>query len=282
MNNNVSGRPVSRKLAIIAGGGNAPRVLIDACRTAGRPFFVFCLENQFEGELPESVPHTWVALGAGSKLRTVVKEQGLQEAVMIGHVRRPSLSELKPDMLALKILTKVGLNIMGDDALLQAVGKAIQEETGMHVIAPQDVFKDLLTPEGQLGRVTPDRGAEEDIARGIAIALALGRLDVGQAVIVQQGIVLGVEAAEGTDVMIARCTQLRRAGPAGVLVKIAKPQQDNRYDLPTVGPKTIEMLKKAGLRGMAVEAGRSLLLEREKTIAAADAEGLFIVGVMLE
>ncbi|MGE3622265.1 MAG: LpxI family protein [Bdellovibrionales bacterium] len=269
------------KLAIIAGGGNAPRHLIAACQRMGREFFVICLQGQADADLAKDLPHVWLPLGAGSKLKDLAARHGLQEAVMIGRVRRPSLMEIKPDWLAIKVLTKIGMNMLGDDALLRAVGKAIEDESGMRVIGVQDIFTDLLAPEGLLTREAPDNDARQDIARGLQVARALGTLDIGQSVIIQQGIVLGVEAIEGTDALIVRSGTLRREGPGGVLVKIAKPQQDNRYDLPTIGPDTVTAAAAAGLRGIAVEARRSLIIDREKTVVLADGQGLFILGLAL-
>jgi len=267
------------KLAIIAGGGSAPGHLIAACQKLGRDFFVVCLEGQADKGLADDAPHAWIHFGAFAKLKALAEEQQLKEVVMIGRVRRPSFTEIKPDFAAIKVLAKIGINALGDDALLRSLGKAIEDETGMRMIGAQDVFGDLLTPAGQLGRIAPDDDAQKDIARGTNVARALGTLDIGQSVIVQQGLVLGVEAIEGTDDLIARSAALRRDGPGGVLVKIAKPQQDNRFDLPTVGPDTITAMAKAGLRGVALEAGRSLLIDREKCIALADQAGLFIYGL---
>ncbi len=270
------------KLGIIAGGGTAPRHLIEACRKLGRDFFVICLKGQADPDLGNNVPHAWLPLGAGAILKEIATEQKIAEVVMIGKVRRPSLSEIKPDWLALKVLTKVGINSLGDDGLLRAISKVLEEEGGVRVIGLQDVFADLLTPEGDLTIAKPDDIAQQDIQRGIEVALGLGRLDVGQAVVVQQGLVLGVEAVEGTDALIARCADLRREGPGGVLVKLAKPQQDNRFDLPTVGTDTIEGLKRVGLRGLALQAGRSLIVEREKMVAAANDVGIFVIGLALD
>ena len=266
------------KLGIIAGGGVVPRYLFEACQKIGRDFFVFCLEGQADKGLAEDLPHVWLPLGAGARLKAIAAEQQIGEIVMIGRVRRPSLLEIKPDWLAFKVLTKIGMNMLGDDALLRSIGKAIEEEAGLRVIGAQEVFADLLMPIGQLGIVAADDQAQRDISRGLDVALGLGRLDIGQSVIVQQGIVLGVEAIEGTDQLIVRCGTLQREGVGGVLVKVAKPQQDNRFDLPTVGPDTIRALLKAGFRGVVLEAGRSLLVEREQTIALADQGGLFILG----
>jgi UDP-2,3-diacylglucosamine hydrolase len=266
------------KLCIVAGGGTAPRIVIDICRQQGSDYFLVCLEGQADADTAEASPHVWLPLGAGAKLKALVEERQIKELLMIGRVRRPSLFELKPDWLALKTVTRIGMNLLGDDALLRGIGKAMEEEIGVRVIGAQDIFAGLLTEEGQLGRVAVDADAESDIARGLAIANALGKIDVGQSVVVQQGIVLGVEAIEGTDALIARAGSLRREGSGGVLVKIAKPQQDNRYDLPTIGPDTVAAAAKAGLRGIAIEAGRSFLVEREKSIALADEAGIFILG----
>ena len=266
------------KLCIIAGGGTAPKIVIDICRKQGRDFFVICLEGQADADTGADTPHVWLPLGAGAKLKDLVAEKQIKELIMIGRVRRPSLFELKPDWFALKAVTKIGISMVGDDTLLTGIGKVMEEEIGVRVIGAQDIFADLLTPEGQLGRIAADADAEKDIQRGLVVAKTLGTVDVGQSVVVQQGLVLGVEAIEGTDALIARCASLKREGLGGVLVKTAKPQQDNRYDLPTIGPDTIAAAIKAGLRGIVIEAGRSFLVEREKTIAMADEANIFILG----
>jgi DUF1009 family protein len=268
------------KLAIIAGGGDAPRRVIDACRAQGRDFFVVCLEGQAEADLGNGLPHAWLPLGAGGKLRDLVREQQIGEIVMIGHVRRPSLRELKPDWLTLKIVTRIGMNMLGDDGLLRAIGSAIEQECGVKMIGAHDILGGILAREGALGAISPDGDAQADIERGVAVAGALGAADVGQSVVVQQGLVLGVEAIEGTDALLARCAGLRRDGRGGVLIKLAKPQQDERYDLPTIGPDTVEAAAKAGLRGIAVEAGRAILIDRERVRQMADEMGLFIVGLV--
>jgi UDP-2,3-diacylglucosamine hydrolase len=270
---------LSSKLGIIAGGGTVPCQLIEACRKLGRAFFVVCLEGHADSDLAKDDPHVWLPLGAGARLKELFAAEGVTDVVMIGKVRRPSLLEIKPDWFTLKVLTKIGMNSLGDDGLLSAIGKVFEEEGGVRVVGVQDVFAELLTPAGILTRAQPDESANNDIQRGIGVAKALGGADVGQSVIVQQGIVLGVEAIEGTGALIERCAGLRREGPGGVLVKLAKLQQDNRFDLPTIGPDTVAAAVKAGLRGIAIQAGRSLIAERERTIAAADEAKLFIVGL---
>lgn len=264
------------KLGILAGGGVAPRQIIEACRAASRPFFVFCLEGQADPDFAAEEQHVWLGLGAVGKLRDLCAAHGIQEIVMIGRVRRPSAASLKPDWLGVKLLAKIGLNSLGDDGLLRAVGAALEETCGVRMIGAHEIMADLLTPEGVLTKAQPNAQASRDIAAGFEAATDLGRRDLGQAVIVQDGIVLGEEDAEGTDALILRVAD---KGRGGVLVKCAKPQQDERFDLPSLGPDTISRLAQAGLSGAALEAGRSLLLEREKTLAEADRLGLFIVGI---
>lgn len=268
----------SRKLGIIAGGGDAPRRLMQALEETGRPYFLICLEGHADPDLGAGKDHIRIPLGAGAKLRDGAREAGVEDIVMVGRVRRPSITELKPDWLALQKLTKIGLTMLGDDGLLQAVGKIIEEE-GFRLIGAHEVFTDLLTPAGVLGQHHPDAGAWADIRRGIEVATALGQVDVGQAVVVQQGVVLGVEAIEGTDALLTRCAGLKREGEGGVLVKLCKPQQDRRFDLPALGPQTVHNAITAGLRGIAAHAGASLLIDRAQAILDADKAGVFVVGV---
>ncbi len=264
------------KLGILAGGGSAPRELISICCSQRRAFFVIALEGQADTDLAFDAS---IGLGEFGKLKKLCGQERLSELVMLGRVRRPSVAELKPDFLGIKVIAKIGLNSLGDDGILRSVSKAIEDECGVSIVGVHDVFKEFLTPEGTLTKVGPDRQSRKDMTRGFKVVRALGSLDVGQAAVVQRGLVLGVEAIEGTDALIARAGELKRAGGGGVVVKCAKPQQDDRFDLPTLGPSTIESLVDAGFVGLAVEAGRSLFLEREKTIEVANKAGVFIVGL---
>ncbi|MDD4617156.1 MAG: UDP-2,3-diacylglucosamine diphosphatase LpxI [Alphaproteobacteria bacterium] len=267
------------KLGIISGGGTAPLRVIETCRAQNRPYFVICLEGQADAGLASDAPHKWLPLGGFGQLRDLIAAEQIAEIVMIGRVRRPSLKELKPDWLALKSLTKIGFNMSGDDALLRGIGKTIEQECNVRMIGVQNILGGVLLREGKIGVHVPDEQAFCDIERGVKVARALGEVDVGQSVIVQQGLVLGVEAIEGTDALIARCAGLKREGPAPVLVKWAKPQQDARFDLPAIGPDTVKAAIKAGLKGIAAEAERSLLIDRDTTKQIADENNVFIIGI---
>ena len=178
-------------------------------------------------------------------------------------------------------MSKAGANALGDDGLLKAVIKLLETE-GFRVRGAEEIVEGLLAQGGLYGRHRPDAQAESDIARGVAVVRALGAVDVGQAAVVQQGIVLGVEAAEGTDALLSRCADLRREGPGGVLVKLKKPDQERRVDLPTLGRKPLSAAAAAGLRGIAFEAGSCLLLDAAEMTAAADDAGLFLLGLELK
>lgn len=266
------------KLGILAGGGALPARLIEVCRTAGREVFVVALEGHADPTLVADTPHAWVRLGAAGRIIECLKAAGVADVVLAGHVRRPSMTELRPDLRASKILLRLGLGARGDDALLSAVAAELEGD-GFRILGAQDVAAGLLAPPGLLGGVPVPEAARDDIARGIEAARGIGALDVGQAAVVQDGIVLALEGAGGTDELLQRCGALRREGRGGVLVKVSKPGQDRRMDLPSIGPRTVELAAEVGLSGIAVEAGGTLLLDREAIVRAADAAGLFVDGI---
>ena len=268
-------------LGIVAGGGGLPRRLVEACHQTGREVFVLALEGAADHETVADVPHAWCPIGAAGRGLALLRENKVRELVLAGGVRRPSLASLRPDWRAAKFFARVGYRALGDDGLLSAVVAELERE-GFRVIGPDQVLRAGLASEGPFGRISPDAQAVADIAHGARIARVLGSLDIGQAVVVQQGLVLGVEAIEGTDELIRRCAGLRREGPGGVLVKVEKPGQEQRADRPTIGPQTVALAAETGLRGIAVEAGATIVLDRDEVVEAADRAGLFVVGIPRE
>jgi DUF1009 family protein len=265
-------------LGIIAGSGGLPRRVIESCRAAGREVFVLALEGEADRTALESVPHAWCRVGAAGTALDLLRANAVGELVLAGAVRRPSLAALRPDWQAAKILARIGYRALGDDGLLTAVIKELERE-GFRVIGADQLLDEAALPEGPLGQVRPDRDAESDIAHGVRAARAIGALDIGQAVVVQQGFILGVEAVEGTDGLLRRCGSLRRDGPGGVLVKVEKPGQEKRADRPVIGPQTVILAAQSGLCGIAGEAGATLVLDRDEVVRLADAAGLFVVGI---
>ncbi len=270
---------IERKLGIIAGGGTIPQLLINRCLETGRDFFVLAIEgNACPDYFTEKVPHQWIRIGqAGTGFKRFAEEK-VQDVVMIGTIKRPSFKELVPDLRTAAFFAKIGAKALGDDGILRALVNELESE-GMNVRGIHEVMPELLIKEGVLGKHKPDKKAITDIRRGVEVALELGRLDVGQAVVVQQGLVLGVEGIEGTDRLLLRCGEYKRKGEGGVLVKLRKPQQDMRIDLPTVGLRTVQNAAASGLRGIAVHAGNGLIVDQAEVIELANKEGLFIIGI---
>lgn len=268
-----------RCLGILAGGGPLPAQVARAARAAGRRVFLVGFDGFVDKAQLAPFPHVVARLGAAGAILGALRREGVQDLVLIGPVRRPSMLDLRPDAEGMKLVGRIGRAAFGgDDGLLAAVVRVLGEE-GFRVIGAHEILTEAVAGAGQLTRIGPDAQAATDIERGVAVAQALGAVDVGQGCVVQMGIVLAVEAIEGTDAMIARSAALARPGLGGVLVKLVKPGQDRRADLPTIGPGTIQAAAAAGLRGIAFEAGGTLITDRATTIAAADQAGLFLVGV---
>ena len=266
-------------LGIIAGGGPLPGQVAAAAQAAGRKVFIVALEGFAEPHVVTPYPHQFFRLGAIGAIRQAMRAQGCVDIVMIGPVKRPSFLALRPDADGAKLLAKIGrAAFAGDDGLLAAVVRVLSED-GFRVLGAHDIVTDVLGPAGLLTQAAPDASAMADVQRGIEVLKIIGAADIGQACVVQQGIVLAVEAVEGTDAMLARIAAVARPGPQGVLVKLAKPGQERRADLPTLGPETIRRAQEAGLRGVAFEAHNTILANRISMIEAADAAGIFLIGV---
>ncbi len=266
-------------LGIIAGGGPLPGQVAAAAQASGRPVFIAGIEGFAEPTVLAPFTHRLFRLGAVGAMVRAFREQGCAELVMIGPVKRPSFFALRPDAEGAKMLARVGkAAFLGDDGLLAAIVRVLSEE-GFSMLGAHDILTDALAPEGLLTKAGPDAQAMADIKRGMDVLKIIGAADIGQACVVQQGIVLAVETVEGTDAMLARIAAVTRPGPGGVLVKLAKPGQERRADLPTLGSATISNACAAGLRGIAFEAGGSLLTNKTLMIEAADAGGIFLLGV---
>jgi hypothetical protein len=217
-------------------------------------------------------------MGRGKSIIRFFQNNGVQNIVMIGAVRRPSFWELRPDFWTLiRAVPLLLWRPTGDDGLLRAVRKILERE-GLRVQGIQDYLPDLIAEPGPMGHRVPDNDAVYDIQRGLAVARVLGLADIGQSVVVQGGVVLGVEAVEGTSALIKRCGDLKRAGPGPILVKAVKPDQDRDMDLPTIGPDTITAAAAAGFRGIAVQAGSTLIVDPVQVTALAEAHQLFVFG----
>jgi UDP-2,3-diacylglucosamine hydrolase len=273
-------------LALICGGGSLPLAVADFVAKRGRKVLLFPLRGfanpaDFSGRAPE-----WVGLGQFGKFYGAAQVSGCRDVVLIGSMVRPSLRQIWPDLRTVMAMPRIIAAFRGgDDHLLSGVGRLL-EEYGFRLVGAHEVAPEILVPEGTLGRFAPPE--REDIAVGLDYLRATGRFDVGQAVVVAKRHVLAVEAIEGTDEMLARVMQLRANGRirapagAGVLVKAPKPGQDRRFDLPSIGPQTVEGAGRAGLAGIAVIAGSTIMAQPEQLVQAADRAKIFVVGVPAE
>ncbi|WP_412558156.1 LpxI family protein [Thalassospira sp. MIT1370] len=269
------------KLGIIAGGGALPARLASAAQTAGRAVFVVKLDRHADDPELDQYPGITARLGAAAKILDAMRDNACQDVVLAGKVARPSFTAIRPDWRAAKLLMKVGMKALGDDGLLRLVGQELERE-GFRLVGAHEILTDLAVSEGVLGTIKPDDQALSDARHGLRVARILGQADVGQGCVVQQGLVLALEAIEGTDEMVRRSANYRRDGVGGVLVKSSKPQQDKRLDLPAIGLTTVEEAHKAGLRGIALLAGGTMIIDRSAVIERADRLGMFVIGIRPE
>jgi DUF1009 family protein len=270
-------------LGIIAGGGELPAAVAESAMEAGRQVFIVALRGSADENVTR-FSHEWAGIGEIGKTLQLLRAHDCAEILLVGKVVRPRFSDIKVDAKGLLLLPKViAAARHGDDALLRALVDAFDAE-GFRTIGVEEAAPGLLAEVGVLGQVPPPAGIADDIALAVKAVRRLGALDIGQAAAVCEGLVLAVEAAEGTDAMIARVGTLPeaiRGTPTrrrGVLVKALKPSQDRKTDLPVIGVQTVRNAAAAGLAGIAIEAGRSLIVNRRAAIGAANASGMFLTA----
>ena len=270
------------KLGIIAGGTALPDAVAQGSQKLGRDFFIIALTGITDPSWVGQYPHKWFRLGQVGGMLREFKKQKVSEMVFVGHLQRPSFKpadwlQYFPDWQGFKLLFLLLGHRMGDDNLLRKVANFV-EKHGIRVIGADQLVPDSLMPRGILTTKNPTADEGKDIDYATTILRKWAELDQGQSIVVQHGIILGVEAAEGTDELIKRCGQYQRKGTGPVLVKIKKPQQDRRLDMPTIGENTIKNAVAAGFSGIAVQAGEALFLQPLACIMEADKNGLFIAG----
>lgn len=282
----IDSRPENRgRLAIIAGGGMLPHHVAEAAQARGEKPYIIALSNE-TGLDWSDFDHQFLGIGNFKAISAVFRDEGIDRVVLSGAVRRrPEWRDIKPTFKTLAKVPGVLKTLLsgGDDAVLKMAIELI-EASGARVIGVQDIIPELLAETGPLGAIEPDQDDWKDIEIAAAAAVALGKLDVGQGAVAVGGRVVALEGPEGTDAMLARVAALRTEGRIstrrrGVLVKLCKPQQDLRADLPSIGASTIEGARAAGLAGIAVEAGRALVLERSQMIPQADEADIFVAGI---
>jgi UDP-2,3-diacylglucosamine hydrolase len=275
----------SSPIGVVAGGGAMPFAVADSLAARGIDVVLFALKGACNAERVARFRHHWISVGQVGRAVKLFHAEGCRDLVFIGTLVRPALSEVRLDWGTLRVIGEVFSAFRGgDDHLLSGVGRIFEQE-GFRLLGLKEVAPDLLMPEGCVTQRVPGQDAIADIAKGRNVLGALGPFDIGQAVVVIDGHVVGVEGIEGTDELLKRIASLRANGriraPAGrgVLVKAPKSGQDLRYDLPAIGPRTVEGVAAAGLSGLAVIAGNTVVAEAQAVIETADKAGLFVTGL---
>jgi UDP-2,3-diacylglucosamine hydrolase len=270
-------------LAIICGGGALPYAVATAA-AEGRRVVLFPLRGWADPARVAAFPHHWIALGQFGRFIRLAKSEGCRDVVWIGSLVRPAIRQIRLDLTTLRLLPRiVGAFRGGDNHLLSSLGRSF-EDHGFRMLGAHQVAPSLLVPIGAMTRNQPGDRDRADIKLGLAILEAIGSFDIGQAVVVADQRGLAVEGAEGTDGLLARVADMRDSGrihaaaATGVLVKAPKPKQDRRFDLPVIGPRTVEGAIRAGLAGIAVVAGSAMVAEADRLAVLADRSGLFVVG----
>lgn len=272
------------RLAVVAGAGDLPRRVAEQARRTNRNPLLVGLKGFADPALVAEFDGIELSVGQLGKLMQVMRKEGCEEMVFAGAIKRPDFASLKLDLKGIHALPKVlAAATKGDDALMRAV-MDVFADAGFRIIGADDVLDDLRVAAGAIGAIQPAPEHWLDIRRAAEVAAVSGSLEIGQGAVSCDGLILAVEAQEGTDRMLARIPELVaeiRGTPAarrGVLVKRPKPQQERRIDLPTIGLRTVEGASAAGLAGIAIEAGGALIVDRHAVSRAADAAGIFIYG----
>ena len=268
------------RLGLIAGNGRFPFLVLDAARALGHAVTILAIEEEASSDLVEAAAREpradlyWVSLGQLSKAIEILRGAGVSQAVMAGQVKHVRMfSGIVPDRLLLSVLLK--LRARNTDALIAAVAQVMREH-GIELLDSTAYLEPLIAKSGVLtARPLADQ-EQQDIEFGYRMADRIAALDIGQTVVVKSAAVVAVEAMEGTDQVIARAGRL--AGPGACVIKVAKPNQDMRFDVPVVGVATIDAMREAGATALSIDAGRTLLIDGEAVVRAADAAGIAIVG----
>jgi DUF1009 family protein len=264
------------RLGLIAGNGIFPRLVARGAREAGVEVIAVAHLGETEPELEAEVAScTWIRVGELGKLIRTLKQAGCAQAVMAGGIKKARLFHgFRPDLRGAAFLAR--MRTLYDDKLLRGVADELEAD-GIQVISSTAYLPRLLPSPGVLSRRAPRARERADVAYGLEVAKAIGSFEIGQTVVVKNGLVLAVEAVEGTDVAIRRGGELARGG--AVVVKVSKPQQDLRFDVPAVGPGTIRLMAEVGATVLAIEAGRTIVLERDEMLEAAATAGIAVIAV---
>ncbi len=267
-----------KKLGIIAGDGYLPRHVYDACLESKTDVVVIGLDNETDFGIFADVELHRFPVCKVSKIIKKLKEEQVSHITLAGKVRRADISRLLLDLKGAKLFAQIIKHGLADNSILQTIIRFLEKE-GFEIIAPEKIAAHIVLNKGKLTRSKPSKTALADVKKGLKVLKGIADFDVGQSLVIQNGLVLGVEAAEGTDELLKRCGEIKQSGDGPILIKISKPRQDRRVDLPCIGPETVENAYTYGFQGIAAEAGSALILDQAKTVKLANQYKIFIVGI---
>ncbi|GLQ07209.1 LpxI family protein [Sneathiella chinensis] len=268
-----------KRIGIIAGRGELPVNLAQSLKARGENPYILLVKGEAREEDFADFPHESIVITKVGKFLKALNREGCGVVTLAGPVNRPDFRNLIPDMEGLRLLKRIGGALSkGDDGLMRAITGYLADK-GFQIIGAHELSGSLVAEPGLIGSIEPEAEDWQDIHEGLQIVKAVGALDIGQAAVIRRKYVLAVEAAEGTEALIRRCGDFAWDYPAGVLVKLSKPGQELRADMPTIGPDTVEQIQAANLKGIAVEAGKTLIVNRERIRELADRAGIFVVAV---
>ncbi len=266
-------------IGIIAGYGDLAGNVIKQCKKMHCDYHILAYKGHTNPDLLKGASYTWLELGQIGKSIDVLQKYGVRKIVLIGYFNRPSWSDLRPDIKGMQLLSKIIGKPFGDDGMFRIIANFLEQE-GFQVISPEEILgQDILIEQSCLTKTTPSKQSLIDINRGLEVAKVIGNLDIGQSVVVQQGLVLGVEAIDGSDALIRRAGKLQKSGTKATFVKVIKPNQDTRIDRSVIGPDTIANIAQSGLCGIAVEANKVIIIDKAKVIDQANKLKIFVIGV---
>ena len=268
----------SSKIAIVAGNGDLPALVIEKCIQLGKPYFLIIIKDHGEDTMNKFKCDYILKLNQIGKAIKILKNNKINEIIMIGSIKRPSLRDIIPDLWTARFLAKIANKSQGDDNILKNLSKELEYE-GFKIFAPENFIINSLSKKGFMGKIKSSKSHNADMAKGFKIAKKFGELDIGQSLVIENGLVLALEAAEGTDEMIKRSFNYKKSKKHSILIKVIKTSQEKRIDRPVIGVETIKLAFKYGFAGIALEANEVLIIDYEKTISIADKKNIFIKGI---
>ena len=266
------------KIAIVAGNGFLPVQIIEKCIDLGKPYFLLVVNDHGEEVLKKYNSDFVLHLNKIGKAIKYLKINNIIEIIMIGAVNRPALKNMFPDLWTAKFLASISNKMLGDDKVLSNLAIALEKE-GFKIIAPENILSNILSKKGVMGKISPQESHLRDMKIGFEIAKNIGKYDIGQSLVIEDGLIIALEAIEGTAAMINRASKYKKSQSSAILIKVLKYNQEKRIDRPTIGVKTIEQIAKSGFAGIVAEANEVLIIDYEKTIETADKNNIFIQGI---